>query len=426
MNKITKYILGFTMCGILFSVYGCGSDSTPVTPAATTITVSGKVLDTYGNPITVPSTVVIGTQTATTAGDGSFTINNVTTPYDVWVLNPSTGVFGVKGLTITNPYIPGAISPGNTQSLLVTIPLVPAGSKATVIFQDTVTGKVSGFGQVLANSQTTSLSIGGVVGQSVAGKLYVIEYNISGGVVSSYSGYAEQQAAFTIGSGVPFTFSTIGGGLGSSTVSGTVNSSGSTNLKAQLYINFGNKNNISHRGGFIEQVAFTSTTGTYNFNVPTGTTSNANLNIVAITPDTILNYPQIKQRMLTVQAGAAGSIINIDSAASILTPGNNATGVDTTTLFSFAGGSGSSIHFVRITPTGPSGKTYQVLTKGTSFNFPNLATYGYNFTSGAQFSYMIANNLDITNVNDYCAQLFDLNPAILGTNQSATFTFTAR
>ena len=233
-------------------------------------------------------------------------------------------------------------------------------------------------------------------------------------------------AAFTIGASPTFTFATIGGGLGMSNVSGTVNSSGSTNLKAQLYINFGSKNNSSHRGGFIEQVAFTAITGTYNFNVPTGTSSTANLNIVAITPDTILTYPQIKQRMLTVPAGTTGSVINIDSAASILTPGNGATGVDTTNLFSYYGGSGNGVHIIRITPTGTSGKTYQVFTKGTSLNFPNLSTYGYNFTSGAQFTYMVSNTLDISSTNDYCAQLFDLNPAILGTNQSATFTFTAR
>jgi hypothetical protein len=424
MNKIKSYILIFAVCGILISVYGCGGTTTPVTPP-TTITVSGKVLDTYGNPITVTSTVVIGTQSKPTAGDGSFTINNVTTPYDVWVLNPATGVFGVKGLTIANPYIPGAISPGNTQSLLVTIPLVPAGSKATVIFQDTVTGKVSGFGQVLANSQTTSLSIGGVAGQTVAGKLYLIEYNISGGVVSSYSGYAEQQAAFTIGSGQPFTFNTIGGGLGQATISGTVNSSGGTNLEAQLYLNFGSKNNIVHRGGFIQSIVMSGSSGSYSFVVPTGgTTSTTNLNVVAITPNPPNSW--VGQRMLTVQAGTTGSVINIDSPASILTPGNGATGVDTTTLFSYSGGSGNAIHFVRITPTGSNGKTYQVLTNGTSFNFPNLATYGYNFASGQPFSYMVSNNLDITNVNDYCAQLFDLNPAILGTVQSTTFNFTAR
>ncbi len=425
MKNVKKLVLSFLICCTFVLIYACSNSSTtnPVTPP-TTITVSGKALDTYGNP-SAASTVVIGNQSTTTAGDGSFTINNVSTPYDVWVLNSTTGVFGVKGLSITNPYIPASISPGNTQSLLVTIPMVPAGSKATVIFQDTLTGKVSGFGQVLANNTQANLSIGGINGQNVAGKLYLIQYNISGGVVSSYTGYAEMQAAFTVGASPSFTFASIGGGLGGSTVSGTVNSSGSTNLKAQLYINFGNKNNSVHRGGFIEQVTFTATTGAYNFNVPTGTTSTANLNIVAITPDTIGIYPNIKQRMLTVQAGASGSVVSIDSSCSILTPGNGATNVDTTSLFSYYGGSGNSVHIIHITQTANQ-KTYQVLTKGTSFTFPNLSAYGYNFTSGANYTYMVSNTLDINSVNDYCAQLFDLNPAILGTNQSGTFTFTAK
>ncbi|GEM_PF-1527147 len=425
MKSVKKLVLCFLICCTFVLIYSCSnSTTTPVTPP-TTITVSGKALDTYGNPIGGASTVVIGNQSTTTAGDGSFTINNVTTPYDVWVLNPTSGVFGVKGLTITNPYIPASTSPGNTQSLLVTIPLVPTGSRATVIFQDTVTGKVSGFGQVPANSQNAVLSIGGINGQSVAGKLYLIQYNISGGVVSSYTGYAEMQAVFIVGASPTFTFNSIGGGLGASTVSGTVNSSGSTNLKAQLYINFSGKNNLVHKGGFIEQVAIIGTTGTYNFNVPTGTSSTANLNIVAITPDTIGIYPNIKQRMLTVQAGATGSIVSIDSSASILTPGNGATNVDSTSLFSYSSGSGNSVHVIHINPIG-SGYTYQVLVKGTSFNFPNLSAYGYNFASGQQYSYMVSNTLDIASTNDYCAQLFDLNPAIKGTVQSGTFTFQAR
>ena len=227
---------------------------------------------------------------------------------------------------------------------------------------------------------------------------------------------------FTIGAAPTFTFTSINGGLGIDSVSGTVNSPLSARLRAQLYINFGGKNNIVHRGGFIEQDTLSNGTSiTYNFKVPVGTTTSPILNVVAITPDTL----NVKQRMLTVQHGTTGSTINLDAPSNILTPGNGASNVDTTTTFSYTTGSSSAIHFVRVTSQ-VTGKTYQILTTGTSFTFPNLASYGYNFESGHVYNYLVSNNMDITDINAYCNLLYDLNPAILGTTQSGQFTFQAR
>src|SRR5947207_6008455 len=104
MKTILTAILSLVFCTSLIFFNGCSNTTTPVTPpSSSTITVNGKALDTYGNPVSPAATVLIGTQTATTGSDGSFTINNVTTPYDVYVMSSANGVFGVKGLTIANP-----------------------------------------------------------------------------------------------------------------------------------------------------------------------------------------------------------------------------------------------------------------------------------------------------------------------------------
>ncbi|MGA2669662.1 MAG: hypothetical protein ABSF32_12240, partial [Ignavibacteria bacterium] len=313
MKNLKRNVLVVLICSLLVFVYGCGNNGgNPIITPTTTI--SGHVLDTYGYPLISPATVYIGGQTTTTAVDGSFTINNVTKPYDVYVMS-STGVFGVKGLTITNPYLPGSINASPILAISVTIPMVPSGSKATIMFQDTVSGKISGYGEILAGQTIGSISMGGTNGQQVAGNVYVLEYLINAGVVTFYSGYAEKPITFTFGGAASVTFENLSGGLGSSTVSGTVNGSGGLNLKAQLYINFGSRNNIVHRGGLIQNIDISGNTGTFNFNVPTLTSPTPLLNVVAITVG-----PPVAQRMKTLIAGSSGAVINIDAIPTLTTP----------------------------------------------------------------------------------------------------------
>ncbi len=430
MKKSKKYLITFsflTLCSALILIYSCSNNTTtPVTP--TTITVAGKVLDAYGYQISA-ATVVIGTQSTQTAGDGSFSISNVSTPYDAYVLNPNAGVFGVKGLTIANPFLPGniQISPPPQSSLLVTIPAVPTGSRATVIFQDTLTGKVSGFAQIQQLGTNALVNMGGTSGQPLAGKVYVIEYTVSGNpsVVGIYTGYAEQTVSFNYGTPTTVTFTSLNGGLGQSTVSGTVNSSGGTNLQAVLWINFGTKNNITHKGGFIQSITSNTSSLSFSFNVPTGTLTTPVLNVVAITP----NPPNssVAQRMKTVSSGSSGTIINIDTIPSLLTPANNATNVDTTTMFTFTNGGGNGLHQIRLTPTGPNGKFFQIVTKGTSLTIPNFSSFGYTLGTTATYSWLDNSKImDINTTDDYSSQLFDLNPSIVATAQSTTFNFTSR
>lgn len=419
MKELIKQVLSFAAFSILVIIYGCSNTSNnPVTP--TTIKVSGKALDAYGNPVNA-ATVLIGTQTTLTAGDGSFTINNVTKPYDIYVMSSSAGVFGVKGLTISNPYIPCGVIGNTSPALNVVIPTVPNGSRATVIFQDTITGKISGFAQIPASSFNAVIYLGGISGQMVAGKVYVLQCNLSSGVVTGYTGYAEQSASFTIGSLPTITFASLSGSLGLSTVSGTVSSpAGTGGLYATLFINFGSKNNVVHRGGFIQRILIPGNSGAFTFNVPTGTTTAAQLNVLA--SDTLPSYAQ---RMKTLSAGTSGVTITVDSVSVLSTPANNSANVDTTTQFTFSNGGGTGIHLVKITPIS-NGKYFEIITTGNSVTIPNLANYGFILGSGNQYSWVVGKTMDISSVDDYSSQFFDLNPTVVATSVSTQFNFTAK
>ncbi len=420
MKKLISKVVCFGAFSLLVLIFGCSNTTNnPVTP--TTITVSGKALDAYGNPVN-SATVLIGTQTTTTGGDGSFTINNVTKPYDIYVMSSTAGVFGVKGLTITNPYIPCGVIGNTSAALNVVIPTVPNGSRATVIFQDTLTGKISGFAQIPASNFNAVIYLGGISGQLVAGKVYVIECNLSSGIVTGYTGYAEQSASFTIGQLPTITFASLNGGLGNSTVSGTVNSSVGTGLAATLFINFGSKNNVVHRGGFIQRILISGSSGAFTFNVPTGTTTAAQLNVIA--SDTL---PSFAQRMKTLSAGTSGAFISVDSVAVLQNPINSAINVDTTTPFTCSNGGGTGIHVFKITPN-PNGKYFEIITTGTSITIPNLANYGggYILGSGNGYSWVVSKTMDINSVDDYSSQFFDLNPSVVATSVSTQNTFTAK
>src|SRR5438876_10690878 len=65
----------------LFLISGC-SDTTTTPTGPTTGTVTGKVVDINGSPI-AGVTAIIGSSNAVTGSDGSFTINSVTTSYDL-------------------------------------------------------------------------------------------------------------------------------------------------------------------------------------------------------------------------------------------------------------------------------------------------------------------------------------------------------
>jgi hypothetical protein len=77
-----------------------------VNPVAgpTTITVAGKVSDGTGTPVSGASLLLNGANIQTTGADGSFTYNNVTTPYNLTVTY-SGSVYQYNGLTRANPQI---------------------------------------------------------------------------------------------------------------------------------------------------------------------------------------------------------------------------------------------------------------------------------------------------------------------------------
>jgi len=90
---------------------GGGSDHNPnatPTPTTSTITVSGRVVNNWKNPIAAMPVVVSGKPPLVTDGNGRFSVSDVTPPYDVSVVHIGSKTATIyKGLTRTDPVLVG-------------------------------------------------------------------------------------------------------------------------------------------------------------------------------------------------------------------------------------------------------------------------------------------------------------------------------
>src|SRR5437016_4156707 len=142
MKNYFAYICLIIFISFLISGYSDSSVTTP--PVNNTINVNGRTSDNFDSPVSGLS-IIIGNQTVTSADDGSFTVNNVTTPYDIKMLELSAAhKYGYlyKGLTTAAPHLTISSGLANLQysaNVNITFPngLIPAGKKVLLFYSDT-------------------------------------------------------------------------------------------------------------------------------------------------------------------------------------------------------------------------------------------------------------------------------------------------
>src|SRR5690349_9701535 len=113
--------------GLLMACAGDGP-----TPPPQGVTVSGSVRDRLGEPISGAMVFVAGKNVVTSGSDGSFTIADVVTPYDLTaVLHAQNTAVIYKGLTRSDPavFYPDATGPEHTATISGTAP--PASDRVT-------------------------------------------------------------------------------------------------------------------------------------------------------------------------------------------------------------------------------------------------------------------------------------------------------
>ena len=315
---------------MLFAFYfGC-SDNTPVTSSFHTV--SGHVYDAIRQSL--PNIkIVIGDKSTFTASDGSFSIDNVSTPYDL-VLTDSLNKNGnyYKNLTVTNLDLYNRTSFISAQGCNVVVN-IPAeyGTKQGKIYYTNGNDMNSVYP---IEGSVTNASIYMHNYTSVVGKLIVLLYTKdNNGQIISYDNFGMKDSITLSVNGnniVNFTQADLALNPGETSIAGTITGGSGADYKV-FYLNFGKKNTPNYlNNNVIDQFSENN----FNLILPANLPVNySTFIVVAGFLDTNTSY----YRQFQVPNSGSGMQLNIESSPSLISPPDYALNVDTNTTFSFTG-----------------------------------------------------------------------------------------
>lgn len=341
----------------------------------TPITVSGTVVDVNNLPVGSAS-VTVGSQNTLSATDGTFSLSNVTPPYNlIAIFNKSAVVY--QELTATKPVIVFFTAPVLPNSGKVTGNISPAnftgltsvatwGSPETAIFAD------YDF-DFSANPYSITPTWFGP--SSTTGNVHVIqEIQDATGYPTSYPGYGMTQGVVLTSANVVAPTITL--------VSISVDRlSGSLTLPPPPYGVALSLLTATFSDGATALLGSSETLDAgYSFATPSGI--GATLNVGAIAENTTTNA--LSGALISgLATNATNANLTILTASEPELPSDTATGITTTTQFTwtpFAGG----INFIVFTPTVATNPTYYVVTPATTTTIPDLSTEGLALPAGVR------------------------------------------
>jgi hypothetical protein len=440
MKCLKYFILIFGFAAMYFFT-GCGDSSTSPTPEVPTLNnVSGKIIDAVGNGL-INVTVVIGDKITTTGADGSFTIENVATPYDLKVIT-SVNAYGYgivyKSVTTRNPKVLGIGIPTTVNSTQLTVSIPPSkissNQKAKIIFTDSLTIQADGLidGSLSQTSTTFTISWLGT-SQQVSGKVIALVYTMDAGGqhISSYNLYGDKPYTLNHGSPSSVTFgeNELPIPPSQSTIQGSVFPPISyVAATAYLGISFITTNNYPLANTYTGTATQLDNklAPAYTFNVPTNLPITNKL-IATGTAFVDLNsyFPyKFTSKTIVCPAGTANNNISLETVSNLISPQNNATLVDTNSNFTYSTGSGSGLYLIQYTDS--LHNTIYVFTSSTVCKIPNLTAFNLNIGPNYNYYWYVIKLLGITSSDDILSGPIVNNNHFAGYTSSEQRSFTTK
>lgn len=395
---LAVFALGFAGCD--------DDDEGPSEPPSDDI--QGRVLDTAGQPVSGVPIVVSGKAAAITANDGSFTVEDVPSTYDVSVIfNTQNAALIYRGLTRRDPvlsYITVASSPKSAE-IAGTVPAVP-GRRTRVFF---VSGEWSAATTANANTGDYSLApewYGSAA--AITGTIYVLRWTQGlDGLPDLYDGYAERDLTISDGGTFPVSFA-----------AGDLTDPSELTIKGDVVV---------PTGYFLQQKSFGLDFGiprividtdgaaatSFNFNVPEIPEPSFFVSARAAMPTVTTNRTTSITRT-GLAAGATGIDVVLEEAPRPSLPVHSATGVTTSTSFVWSAGGGTGVNIYIANPAVSSNPTYMAILAENSTQIPDLSAIGMGLPAGAQYDWGVLRQLGVSSVNDAASAAF--NP-ILGVRE---------
>jgi len=366
-----------------------GSVTQPVavTVAAppSTITVSGKVVGINLQPAASVPVVISGQAPVTTDANGNFTVSGVTTPYDATVVVGAQKLGLVyKGLTRSDPtlfffnFTPGT---NNTATLSGTISggdgfPQPATDRSNVVF-----GSPEASRTFTPNTTTGAYGPSSVTWfgpASTTGTIYALQWQVDGaGLPVAYKGFGSK-ASVTLSNGGTFAGQNVTmGSVAGSSISGSVSTpSGYTLLSKSLSVNFATNAILGLLNDSTSATSFTYITPNIS-----GATLQLQASAQKAAISTVLGFKP------GLAANASGVSLTLPAGPELSLPVNAATGVTTSTNFTWTPFSGG-VHLVLI--LGPAGQPkYYILTTGSNATIPDLTSLGLGLPTATNYSWAV-------------------------------------
>jgi hypothetical protein len=360
---------------------GSSSQQASVTVPAT-IKVTGKVVADDGKPLAGVPVVILGKATAIADAAGSFSIDDVTAPYDITVLDsPDKIATTYKGLTRTDPTLFAFWSSSGAPSRHAAVSGTLSGGTypqpalhfTQVLFSSPDTTATTSTTGTTPNYTWSSLSWNGPV--STTGRLSAMQVRTVGGLPAEYKGFGKRDNV-TITDGGSFTAQNFSmSAVSGQTMSGNIAAPGGYNLDFRaLHLNIAPKASM--------QLLFqSSNAASFSYLAPNIPATTLTLYVQA----TKSGVSSIYAYKSGLAANATGVNVTLPAPPEANTPAAAATGVNTASSFSWSAMSGS-VYYLDVWPSG-TGIEYVVVTSGTSATIPDLSTVGFGLPHSAGYKW---------------------------------------
>jgi hypothetical protein len=347
-----------------------------------TVTVAGMVIDVSRNPIS-GATVAIGAQHTTTDGTGAFSIPGVTAPYDAVVIVPvpsHNAAIVFKGLTRADPKLialpvsGGLPNSGTVSGSVSGGDALPAASDKTVVAWGSpeTTATSSPF---VSNPWSIGLEWAGPA--ATTGNVHALQWTPTTGIPTSYKGHGVASGVAVANGGSTTGVSIAMTAPAASTIGGSVTVPAGVTLGSKgLAIDFADG---AAFGVGTDATAATS----FNYPVPSGISSTASVTASGSSTGA-LSITQVRG----IAAGSTGTTVGVLAPAVQSTPVVNATGVTTSTDFTWSQLAGA-LHFVLITTSSANAPVYYLVTTGSTGRIPDLSSLGVVLPAGTSYSWAI-------------------------------------
>jgi hypothetical protein len=380
----------------ILSVIFSGCSESVLDSNTSKINLSGKILSQLNIPVS-NAIVKAGDKTTVTSSSGDFSFQDITTPYDLRIIDTTYKKgFIFKNLSRADLNIMFSYLRQDQPitGINITIPhgIFTSGGKA--IFTDG--NQISYYNDIDSNGSSIVTYPGN--NSSITGKVILIFFtkNNSGNIIS-YDRYGEKDN-ITINSGVTknvdFTLNDLQLDPGEVTVSGNFSGFQNNSSFKFFYLSFGKRKS----SGYSTNLHFSDIyTENFNLVLPTNLPSDYTPLIYA---NDFNSNGFIVQQFALPKSGTGIILSPPSESPTLINPPDNATGIDTTTLFEWTTGTGNGIYSIVITnPTNT--EEYRIYTNSTSTTLADLNSIGLVNFSNRIFSWSCEKNGSVNSLDEY-------------------------